>query len=399
MRRIKLKLNYGFRTLRAAAGVVLVSCSLELLFAQPAKVPYSSLATSLEWVGVAIEEPGYTIWGGAPIIGEDGKTHLFCARWPEDKVDPAWRKSSEIAHYVADRPEGPFRFVDVVATGTGRNTWDRYAPHNPEIQKFGDTYALVYIANTDYNRPPHNRNQSIGMMVSKSVYGPWKKVPHFDKTLAKAPRGENRIDWSSTGQEGLLITASPDPKHWTHGWFTVNPGVIEAGGKYQLYFKSWRTTGTAIGMAVSDHLEGPYRMGDAPLMWVDDFFIESPVPFWWDGKLCLLTSDNAGKLTGITGALALWVSEDGGMTFPRTHLQVGVDLIPRYFHAYDAAKVTRIYAGHPKIEEARILSVGGRPAYLYGSSGWAVHGGTRTATYVFRVRLPKGAGPLENGPR
>ena len=80
-----------------------------------AKVPESSLAKAIVWEGVAIEEPDFTIWGASPILA-DGKVHLFAARWPEANVDPAWRKSSEIAHYVADKPEGPFRFRSVVVT-------------------------------------------------------------------------------------------------------------------------------------------------------------------------------------------------------------------------------------------------------------------------------------------
>jgi len=62
-----------------------------------AKVPESSLAKALVWAGVAIEEPDFTIWGASPILA-DGKVHLFAARWPQANVDPAWRKSSEIAH-------------------------------------------------------------------------------------------------------------------------------------------------------------------------------------------------------------------------------------------------------------------------------------------------------------
>ena len=101
---------------------------------------------------------------------------MFIARWPEKNVDLAWRKSSEIAHYVSDKPEGPFVFSDVAIKGTGEDTWDKYAPHNPEIKKVGDTYVLLYIANTNYKQPPHPSNQSIGMARSKSPYGPWKKV-------------------------------------------------------------------------------------------------------------------------------------------------------------------------------------------------------------------------------
>ena len=80
---------------------------------------------------MAIEETNYTIWGASPIMA-GGKFHLFAARWPEANVDPAWRKSSEIAHYVSDQSEGPFHFQEVVLKGTGRTgEWDAFAPHNP----------------------------------------------------------------------------------------------------------------------------------------------------------------------------------------------------------------------------------------------------------------------------
>lgn len=32
-------------------------------------------------------------------------------RGEQANADPAWRKSSELAHYVADRPEGRTRFA------------------------------------------------------------------------------------------------------------------------------------------------------------------------------------------------------------------------------------------------------------------------------------------------
>ena len=36
----------------------------------------------LEYVGVAVEEPNYHVWGSSPVIGPGGKTHLFVSRWP-----------------------------------------------------------------------------------------------------------------------------------------------------------------------------------------------------------------------------------------------------------------------------------------------------------------------------
>ena len=86
------------------------------------KIPF---ANKWEFKGIAIDEPGYHVCGSSPIMGSDGRVHLFSARWKiAASFDPGWRSHSEIAHYVADSPEGPFRFVDVVLQGSGKDTWD-----------------------------------------------------------------------------------------------------------------------------------------------------------------------------------------------------------------------------------------------------------------------------------
>ena len=340
---------------------------------QGAKIPESDIAANLEWLGVAVEEPDYTIWGAAPIQDEKGRTHLFVARWPESNVDPAWRKSSQIAHYSADKPEGPFQFKKAILQGTGqKGDWDAYAPHNPEVKKFGNTYALLYIANSNYHQPPHPFNQSIGMVVSKSLYGPWKKV----------------------GKNGLILSSSKDPKHWTYGMQVVNPTIINFKGKFLLYFKSRskKYRGSVYAVAISDKLEGPYSLPDQPLT-NRDVTIEDGSVFLWDGKVCLLTTDNHGQVTGIRGGGALWVSSDG-VSFNPKWTQVGYYRIPAYLKNYDPKKVRRIYGQDPKLERPKILMIQGRPAYLYAPSGWAVHGGNRTACYVLRINLPENASSL-----
>ncbi len=146
-------------------------------------------ANKWEFVGTAVEEPGYTIWGTSPIWGNNGKVHLFVARWPCNlRVDPGWRTHSEIAHYVGDSPEGPFVFSDVAVKGdieSDKATLNNhitkeleltkaYAPHNPAIHKADSLYALFYIANNGINE--HPSNQYICLSVSESLYGPWRKV-------------------------------------------------------------------------------------------------------------------------------------------------------------------------------------------------------------------------------
>ena len=66
-----------------------VSCSLE---AQDK----TSFADQWEYVVIAVEESGYTIWGTSPIKGDDEKFHLFVPCWLcELKVYPGWRTDGE----------------------------------------------------------------------------------------------------------------------------------------------------------------------------------------------------------------------------------------------------------------------------------------------------------------
>jgi hypothetical protein len=341
-----------------------------LVASQQLTKPISDIAAHLKWVGPAISEPDYTTWGASPIVGEDGKVHLFAARWPEGNVDPAWRKSSEIAHYVSDAPEGPFEFVEVVAKGSGlHGQWDRFAPHNPEVQRFGDIYALFYIGNTDHKQPPHPYNQSIGMMISASVNGPWRKV-------------------------GQVLASSPDPEHWTHGMQVVNPAVIEHEGRYLLYFKSRQrgTSGSAYAVATAEHLTGPYTLPDQPLT-SKDVTIEDGTVFKWKDKICLLTTDNHGQVTGEAGGGALWVSDDG-LSFNPAWTQLGYYRVPHYRPDIDLNRVKRVYGAHPKLERPKVLLIDGEPSYLFAPSGWALHGGDRTANYVLKIDLPDDAGPV-----
>jgi len=333
----------------------------------PAKVPFSAIASNLEYKGIAVKEADYTVWGAAPLIDDQGKMHLYVARWPEKNVDPAWRKSSEIVHYQADHPEGPFKFVSVVITGSGiKDAWDRYAPSNPDIQRIDGKYVLTYIGNSDYHQPPHPLNQQIGMMIADSPYGPWKKA----------------------GDNGLVLDDSQDPEHFSHGHQVVNPTLAKFKGKYFLYYKTanhtnrgWRTVFAA---AMADKLEGPYRHPDRPFS-AGDVVIEDASAFIWKDKLCLLTTDNHGLVTGIRGGGALWVSKDGKTCDPAL-VQVGFDKIWRYYPNYDSKKATKIY-GAAKLERPKVLMIDGKPAYLYGASGWEITGLPRTVNYVFKINL------------
>ncbi|MCF7975397.1 MAG: glycoside hydrolase N-terminal domain-containing protein, partial [Phycisphaerae bacterium] len=345
-----------------------------------AKVPFSAIASGLEYKGIAVAEEDYTVWGASPLMDDQGKVHLYVARWPEKNVDPAWRKSSEIAHYVSDHPEGPFKFVSVVVKGSGvTGAWDCYAPHNPDIQRIDGKYVLTYIGNTDYHQPPHPLNQQIGMMIADSPYGPWTKA----------------------GDNGLILDDSPDPQHFSHGRQVVNPTLAKYRGTYFLYYKTamningrWRTVFAA---AESDRLTGPYGHPERPFS-TDDIVIEDASVFVWDNRLCLLTTDNHGLVTGIRGGGALWISDEGRTCDPDL-TQVGYDLLSCYYPGFDPNKVTKIYGGQSKIERPKVLMINGRPAYLYGTSGHEITGRPRTVNYVLKISLPENASPISKAGR
>ena len=315
------------------------------------------LADCWEFKGIAIDEPGYHVWGSSPIKGEDGKIHLFATRWKiEHKFDPGWRSHSEIAHYIADKPEGPFHFLNVVLTGTGKNTWDKYGIHNPAIHKVGDKYALLYISNDNYKQPPHPKNQKIGMLIADNLNGPWKKV----------------------GKDGCILSPSDNPKHWTyHAWNGVNnPALLQhPKGGFLLYFKSHQAK---MGVAFAEQIEGPYVMYPEPVT-RNNVSIEDGYAFVWNDRICLLTTDNHGILN--EGGGILWNSSDG-INFDRK--ETGFYPFERYVGKEKLKDARAIYGKMPKFERPQVLMENGEPAWLYVPSGFNMKGEDHTIVHVLK---------------
>ena len=321
-----------------------------------------TFADNWEFKGIAVEELGYTIWGTSPIIGEDGKVHLFVARWPcELKVTPGWRSHSEVAHYVGNKPEGPFKFSDIALKGTGKDTWDKYGIHNPTIHKVRDKYVLIYIANDNPNQPPHSSNQNIGMATADSPYGPWEKVG-IDGLILSPPKNKNY--WNYKSKNGV-----------------TNPTLLQhPNGGYFLYFKSNNGKHSIMGLAVSENLYGPYvQMPFAVTS--NDRVIEDGYAFMYNGKFALLTTDNFGMIE--EGGGLLWTSEDG-IKFDK--YEKGFHRINAYTNV-DMAKTTIIYGpNYAKFERPQVLLIDGKPAYLYVPSGVNFYGGECTKSYVLKFK-------------
>ena len=336
----------------------------------PPVTKISELAKFMEWVGVAVSEPDFYIWCTSPIEGPDGRTHLFVSRWPKSYKMDGWRSHCEIAHYVGDRPEGPFKFHDVALPAQPEALWNN-TRHNPCIRQVGDKFYLLYMS---FDRRPSallaagKTPNWIGLAVADSLAGPWKNLSE------KEP----------------LFLPSPDTNHWSHGdWQFTNPTFLAWRGKYYLYFHGGKHPGKMkcypYAYAVADKPEGPYRIGDEPC--TDNIAkIEDATAFVWNDKICLLTDDNYGTHTGIPGAGLLWIS-DTPEKFKLADAQIGFLYSTNYAPNMDLAQVRKLYGRDFKFERPGILMLHGQPAYFYGASGFNLHGGETPESYVMKIDL------------
>ncbi len=336
----------------------------------PPRLPYSSMALTAKFVGPAIADPDWYNWGISPIVGEDGKVHMIESRWPAKDGMEGWTEpNAQIVHYVADRPEGPFRYVGTILTSSMFPHESRLeAPTNSRIKKVDDKYVLLYITQM---RGADREGQRIGMMIADNINGPWRFA------------GNNN---------GTVLAPSADPQHWTYNSPTGvnNPDILKIGKKYYIYFKgvvAWPTR-TRYGYAVSDHLEGPYTIADHPI--TDNVsVIEDGYVFAWGGKYYMLTTDNNGNNTGKYGAIILWQSTTG-LKFKLANAKIAMGDILDYWGSDEDRRKLSAIQGHfvrsasGKMERPAILFIHGKPSYFYGPADINVDGGSVSETYVFR---------------
>lgn len=292
------------------------------------------IADRLEYLGIAAAEENQHVWGCSPIRDEQGRYHLFGARYA-GPFNQGWRTDSHIAHYVADTPEGPFKFVEVVYRGERKEIgqWNYFGVHNPTIKKVDGKYVLFFICNSNAGGAPRPANQSIGMMTAPTVNGPW-----------------------STPVQ--VLKPSADPDHWT---FQASNGVNNPAflkgpdGRYYLYYKSAKSK---YGVAIAETLEGPY-VHHPENVTRNDKIIEDGYAFMYKDEFCLFTTDNHGTLE--RGGGLRWISKDG----------INFDAPVSGFHVLSAyvgedvrARSKQVYASF-KLERPQLLLIDGEPAYLY----------------------------------
>ena len=295
----------------------------------------------------------YWVWCGSVAEGEDGRYHMFAARWPKQyPFFQGYLAASEVVRASSDDPLGPYTFEEVVFADRGSEYWDGRMTHNPFIVKYGDEYLLFYIGSTyEGPRPTREkmvefRNKSgghgeafpwigsirIGMARSNSVFGPW-----------------NRPD---------SPTLDSSPGSWDNRKITNPAPCILPDGRILLYY---RGSGCKLGLATANSPDEPFvKHGDRPVVDPGEGLrIEDPYVFWNGVLYEMVCKDLTGNITGEFHAGVHLTSEDG----------VDWELAPQpkawsRTIQWDDGSVTT----QGSIERPFILMQDGRPAYLFAAT-------------------------------
>ena len=320
----------------------------------------SDFSKKLKPLGRIMESEGYYVWCCAPIFGDDGKVHLFYSRWPEKYGMGGWIHKSEIAHAVADKPEGPYTYLEtVLAPRPGY--FDATTCHNPHIQKIGDTYYLFYMGNCDGTV----YTKRVGLAQSKSLYGPWMR---HDRPLLEAGEAGAWDDCNTTNPAFVL---HPDGKAWLYykSWnkkeYQDQQGAIRANRKNRL--------------DIDEQINGHYkRSGSNPVIDLskhgDNKQVEDAYVYIEDGKYKMLMRD-MGYFDHAVGLI--FTSEDGIHWSEPEIAWFGADA---YLTEPPAPKHLKRYG---RFERPQLLMKDGKPAYLFN----AMQGGKyETASgFVFQI--------------
>lgn len=294
----------------------------------------ASFRHSLQPLSRILEEDEWYVWCNSPIYGDDGCIHLLFSRW-RDSFDN-WIRGSEIAHAVANKPEGPYTITGTVLRGRGPGYWDADTVHNPTIHKVDNRYYLFYIGNNlaeaEQNNAHHASTQRIGLAVADAPEGPWTRISDV------AP----------------LLDISPDTSAWD-SYLTTNPALLQhPNGQFWLYYKAWDRHNDNLrkmGVAFADQIEGPYvRCEDNPIVDFSKKSAEVEDAYVWHekGRFHMLMRD----MGVIHPHVGLYLSSLDGLHWSEP--QLGYDKSPVYF----GGNVERF-------ERPQILMKDGKAEYLF----------------------------------
>lgn len=322
----------------------------------------SDFCRRLKPIGRRLEMENWYVWGTSPIRDSEGKVHVFFSRWPAKRRMGGWISSSEVAHAVAENPEGEFESIETVLSPRGEGYWDATTCHNPHIQKVDGRYCLFYMGNSNKK----TNTKRIGLAVADSLWGPWKRM---DKPLIE-PGGEDVWD----------------------NHCTSNPSFVKhPDGRYWIYYKSWNSSdyynsshptirgNRKYGLAIADKLEGPYvKYKDNPIIDYsglgDNRQLEDACVFIENGKFKMIARD-----MGIFNhKVGLYLESDDGIKW--SDPKIAYFPVSHYVQEPPAPSHLRKYG---RLERPQLLIEDGKPTYLFNASQGGKY--MNASAFVFKI--------------
>lgn len=361
----------------AASAVVPASArvykSLVTIQALPPSMP--ARPNLCDWIrpvppGAVLREPDFNVWCGSVVRGDDGRYHLFYARWPRDSTHAGWLTHSEIAHAISANPLGPYVHAGVALPRRGRRHWDGVSVFNPTVLRLDGRYVLYYTGTTGdvlSNETPNwgcRNRQRIGVAFADRPEGPWCRL---DDPVIDVGSGE----------------AAPD------ALMVSNPAVCARpdGGLLMLYKAVGIQAPLPFGgpvvvlVATADRPGGPFRKEGRPMFTSagENFAAEDPF-VWHDGNgYRAVVKDMRGTFTGHGCSLALFESADGSTWAPAAQpLMSTLDIV------WTDGRTERLAA----LERPQILFEEGVPVAMFCA---AADRGDRDGS--FNVHIPLGPLP------
>jgi hypothetical protein len=242
------------------------------------------------------------------VIEDGGQYHVFYERWATNNYafGDGWLFNAEIAHAVADYPDGPFTPTGVVLGKRPNDPtfgfWDSQVQQNPDIRRFGGKFYLYYMASVDpgtnawpgiSQRNRIQRNQRIGVIVADSI------AQLLDTNYVNSVRPNAPII-SPVYSTNAAVDRTTNPADYAGNRIVNNQTVIQRpDGKFQLIYKSnWpQTPGYGHGFALADDPAGPFTLIPGPVF--SDQAREDE-NHWYDtasGKYVLMIKNFSGPST------------------------------------------------------------------------------------------------------
>ncbi|WP_157961117.1 glycoside hydrolase family protein [Lutibacter citreus] len=334
-------------------------------------------------------DPDYNIWGASVVKGDDNKYHMFYARWPKKLGHMAWVTHSEIAYAVADKPEGPYNFVNVALAKRDKNYWDGTTTHNPTVFIKDGKYYLYYMgttSNTEAVQPTsmknkdwwiYRNNQRIGVAVADNPNGPWQRL---DKPVLDVSKDPKAYD--------ALMTSNPAVSFTDDGKIIMLYKAVDKGESYKPIdlnsndsFKISKGKKVRFMVAFADNPLGPFTKTNKVIFENEGsenvhMMAEDPYVWFKNKTYWSIVRDAHGEYTGDKGALALMQSANGIDWKASENSMV----LGSRFLFEDGTK------SEIQLERPQLLFENGKPVFLFGALGITENGIHRA--HACNIRIP-----------